>query len=89
MEPEERSAFEVDDFNLDLGNGALYPTLNSAESIPNLADQRSDVGDNPSGATLTELVRENLPLNKKQQLIVERVLSGALAWKHHPYDTSK
>ena len=89
MEPEERSAFEVDDFNLDLGNGALYPTLNSAESIPNLADQRSDVGDNPSGATLTELVCENLPLNKKQQLIVERVLSGALAWKHHPYDASK
>ena len=89
MEPEERSAFEVDDFNLDLGNGALYPTLNSAESIPNLTDQHSDVGDNPSGATLTELVCKSLPLNKKQQLIVERVLSGALAWKHYPYDASK
>jgi len=26
---------------------------------------------------------------QKQQLLVERVLSGALAWKHYPYDASK
>ena len=37
MDPEERIAFEVDNFNVDLGDGALYPVLNSIESVPNLA----------------------------------------------------
>ena len=82
-------AFEVDDFNFSQGDGVLRPTLNSTEGIPNLADRRSQVGDNPSGATLTELVKKDLPLNKKQGLIVERVLSGALAWKDHSYDASQ
>jgi RecG-like helicase len=35
------------------------------------------------------LVSVDLPLNRKQRLVVERVLSGALAWKNHAYDASK
>jgi hypothetical protein len=35
------------------------------------------------------LVNEDIPLNPKQQLVVEKVLSGALAWGGHPYDASK
>ena len=89
MDPEERIAFEVDNFNVDLGDGALYPALNSIESVPNLAYRRLQVGNNPSGTTLAELVKQDLPLNRKQRLIVERVLSGALAWKDHAYDASK
>ena len=89
MGPEERIAFEVDNFNVDLGDGALYPVLNSIESVPNLAYRRLQVGNNPSGTTLAELVKQDLPLNRKQRLIVERVLSGALAWKNHAYDASK
>jgi hypothetical protein len=88
-ETEERIAFESDDFGLDLGDGALHPTLNSLQGIPNLADLRSQVGDNPSGTTLTTLVSEVLPLNRKQRLVLERVLSAALAWRDHPYDASK
>jgi hypothetical protein len=91
IEPEERIAFETDDFDLDLGdgNGALRPNLNFEENIPNLADLRSRVGNSPSGATLTTLVSEVLPLTRKQRLVVERVLSGALDWRDHAYDASK
>jgi hypothetical protein len=81
--PEERVAFEVDDFDLDLGDGVLLPILSTAGSVPNLADRRSQVGDNPTGTTLTLLVNEDIPLNQKQQLVVEKVLSRALAWGRH------
>jgi hypothetical protein len=80
---EERVAFEVDDFDLDLGDGVLLPILSTAGSVSNLADWRSQVGESPSGTTLTLLVNEDIPLNQKQQLVVEKVLSGALAWGGH------
>jgi hypothetical protein len=35
------------------------------------------------------LLSKNLPLNEKQRLVVERVLSGALAWADHAYDASE
>jgi len=86
---EERLAFDVDDFDLDIGDGILRPILSSDESVPNLADRRSQVGHNPTGTTLTLLVNEDIPLNRKQQLVVEKVLSAALAWGCHPHDASK
>jgi hypothetical protein len=89
VETEEHISFEVDDFCINFGDGALYPSLHSMESIPTLADRRSQVGDSPSGKSLTMLVSEDLPLNRKQRLVVERVLSGALDWKDHAYDASK
>ncbi|KAF8860613.1 hypothetical protein BDZ45DRAFT_800769 [Acephala macrosclerotiorum] len=86
---EERPAYEMDDFDLDIGDGVLHPILASPESAPNVADRRSQVGDNPTSTSLTLLVNEDVPLNEKQRLIVERVLSGALAWATHAYDDSK
>ena len=86
---EERLAYEIDDFDLDIGDGVLHPILASPESAPNVADRRFQVGDNPTGASLTLLVNEDIPLNGKQRLVVERVLSGALAWADHAYDASK
>lgn len=53
-------------------------------TIPAADDRRSRVGDNAIGASLTSLVREKIPLNRKQ-----RLLSEALAWADHPYDPSK
>ena len=88
-EAEEHIAFEADNFDLDLGDGVLHPALNSIQSLPNLSDRRAQVGENPSGATLTTIVSEDVPLNRKQRLVVERVLSAALAWRDHPYDASK
>jgi len=88
MEAEERTAF-VNDLGLDLGDGILHPILNSVEGIQNLAHRRSQVGSNPSGETLTMIVSEDLPLNQKQRLIVEQVLSEALTWKDYAYDASK
>jgi hypothetical protein len=86
---ENRLAFEVDDFNIDLGDGILHPLLDGAEGLPSPTDRRSQVGDNPTGSSLTLLVNEDVPLNEKQRLVVERVLSGALAWADHAHDASK
>jgi hypothetical protein len=82
-------AFEMDDFDVDLGDGVLYPLLSSPESSLNVADRRRQGGDNPTSKGLTLLVNEDLPLNEKQRLVVERVLSDALAWQGHAYDASK
>jgi hypothetical protein len=35
------------------------------------------------------LVIEDIPLNEKQYTIVEKILSEALGWADHPYDSSK
>jgi hypothetical protein len=51
--------------------------------------RRLQVGNTPTGTSLTSLVSEDIPLNEKQQLVVEKVLSGALAWKEHAYDATK
>lgn len=86
---EERIAYEMDDFDLDPGDGVLHPILTSPESTPNVLDLRSRVGDNPTGMSLALLVNDDVPLNEKQRLVVERVLSDALGWASHAYDASK
>jgi len=43
----------------------------------------------PTGASLIKLVCEDIPLNFKQRLVVERVLSEALAQKDHSDGESK
>jgi hypothetical protein len=70
----------MDDFNLVSGDGVLHPALAAVDTIPNLADRRLQVGANPTAATLIELIIDDIPLNTKQRLIVERVLSAALSW---------
>ena len=79
----------VDDFNLELENGTLLPTLTSSDATTCMADRRLLVGHNPTGASLIKLVCEDIPLNFKQRLLVERVLSEALARKDHSDGESK
>jgi hypothetical protein len=45
-------ASNVDDSNLDSGDGILHPTLASVDSLPNLADRRLRVGESPTAASL-------------------------------------
>jgi len=79
----------VDDFNLELESGTLLPTLTSSDATTCMADRRLLVGHNPTGASLIKLVCEDIPLNFKQRLVVERVLSEALARKDHSDGESK
>ncbi|GFF73112.1 hypothetical protein IFM60648_03855 [Aspergillus lentulus] len=44
---------------------------------------------NPPGASLAFLVNQDIPLNRKQRMVVEKVLSEALTWADHPYDWSR
>ena len=85
----ESHSFNTNDFDLDLEDEVLQPVLTSIPSVSNLVDHRLQVGDSPTSTSLTLLVNEDLPLNEKQQLVVERVLLGALTWKEHAYDATK
>ncbi|KAH6954100.1 hypothetical protein BKA56DRAFT_236176 [Ilyonectria sp. MPI-CAGE-AT-0026] len=83
------SGFEFDDFNLEIGNGIIHPVLTGLDMIPAVADRQCQVGEKPTGASLASILSEHVPLNRKQRLVVERVLSEALAWGDRAYDTSK
>jgi PIF1-like helicase len=78
-DPDDGPALDLDDFNVVSGDGILHPALASAESVPNLADRRLQVGDCPTAATLIDLIHDVIPLNTKQRLIVERVLTDILS----------
>jgi helitron helicase-like protein/PIF1-like helicase len=88
-DPDDDPAPDMDDFNLVSGDGILHPALAVVDTIPNLANRRLQVGENPTAATLIELIIDDIPLNTKQRLIVERVLSAALSWNGAAYDASK
>lgn len=83
------AAYDMDDFSLNVDDDTLRPLLHEPDPIVTLPDQRSQVDDNPTPASLSSLVNEIIPLNTKQRLIVEKVLSDALTWADHPYDASK
>jgi hypothetical protein len=82
------SSSALDNFDAQIEDGILQPMLTSSDMVPAVDDRQSRVGDNPTGASLTSLVSEVIPLNRKQRMIVERVLSEALAWVGHPYDSA-
>ena len=50
-------------------------------------------GMNNTTETVTDVLTisccQKLPLNQKQRLVAEKVLSEAISWKDHPYDASK
>jgi hypothetical protein len=80
---------DLDDFNLDIVDGVLVPVLTYSDPLPDLPERRSRVGQNPTGASLTLLVRETVPLNEKQHIVVEKVLSDVLVCADYPYDHSQ
>lgn len=81
--------FALDDFDIQVEDGILHPTLANSDTIPATDDLQSRVGQNPTGASLASLINEEIPLNRKQRMVVERVLSEALTWADHPYDSSQ
>jgi hypothetical protein len=88
IETNEYIVFGTDNFDPDLNSSTLYPTLGLEDNIPTQADRYFQVSNNSSAASLTVLVSQDLPLNRKQQLVVEKVLSKALAWGGNTCDGS-
>jgi hypothetical protein len=80
---------DLDDFNFDIIGDVLVPMLTYSDPLPGLLERRSRVGQSPTGASLTFLVRETIPLNEKQRIVVEKVLSDVLICATHPYDHSQ
>lgn len=62
--------------------------LTNSDLLPNLLQRRLRVGQNPTGALITLLVCEIIPLNEKQRIVVEKVLAEVLICANHPYDPS-
>ena len=56
-----------------------------SEVDPTILDRMSRVGPSPTGSSLTRLVQETLPLNRKQRLVVKNVLAHAI--KHQEKTT--
>lgn len=83
------TASYLDDFNLHDANATLLPLLAESDTLPDLEERRSRVGEKPTGPSLTAIVNEIIPLNRKQRMIVERILSSALSWVDHPYDSMR
>lgn len=81
--------FALDDFDIRVEDGILHPMLANNDTITAMEDRQSRVGQNPTGASLASLINEVIPLNRKQRMVVERVLSEALGWADHPFDSSQ
>jgi hypothetical protein len=82
-------AYELDDFNMNLADGILEPTLSEPQAISTLPDHPPYLDDICTPVSLTSLVTESIPLNTKQRLVVERILGEALRWADYPYDASQ
>jgi hypothetical protein len=54
-------------------------------SLPD--DRRSWIGDTPTGNSLASLAVEEIPMNFKQRVVVEKVLSEALSWAEYPFNS--
>ncbi|KAJ5198759.1 uncharacterized protein N7498_007876 [Penicillium cinerascens] len=80
---------DLDDSNIDLIDNVLLPVLAGSDALPDLLHLRSRVGQNLTGFSVTSLVRELIPLNEKQCIVVEKVLTEILNCTDHPYDHSQ
>lgn len=78
-----------DDFNLEFVDDVLVSTLTDSAPLPDLQQYRLRVDENPTGASITSLVCEMVPLNEKQRIVVEKVLAEALICANYPYDPSQ
>lgn len=80
---------DLDDFNLEGVDDVLVPVLTDSNPLPDLLQRRLRVGQNPTGASITLLVCDMIPLNEKQRIVVEKVLAEILICGNHPYDPSQ
>jgi hypothetical protein len=82
--------FADDGFSdMELSPAGLQSTLESGYGLENAQIPKFDPDDNPSAAAVLDAVAHEFPLNRKQGMVAERIIQGALAWKDHPYDCSK
>jgi hypothetical protein len=70
-------------------DSGLVPILMPEDDMEALQKSRLFLEENPSASAVLDLVCQKLPLNQKQRLVAEKVLSEAISWKDHPYDASK
>jgi hypothetical protein len=64
----------------------LHPIPDRArrEADPSIIERISRLGPNPTGTSVAEVVRETLPLNQKQFLVVRKILSHAIQHQGKP-----
>ncbi|KAJ5195494.1 uncharacterized protein N7498_008932 [Penicillium cinerascens] len=80
---------DLGDFNLEFVDEVLVPILTDSAPLPDLLQYRLRVDQNPTGASIASLMCEMVPLNKKQRIVVEKVLAEALLYANYPYDPSQ
>jgi hypothetical protein len=71
------------DFNADITNAVLLPLLVVPKVIPDIEEHWSQVRDAPTGASLASLVSEMISLNRKQAIVIPRILPEVLSWTCH------
>ena len=75
---------DLDDVNLNITDGFLVPLLTDLE-IPSGTLQRAPrVGENLTGASLTLLVCKTVPLDGKQRLVIQKILSQVVGYLNSP-----
>lgn len=87
--PSAATASDFDDFNLCPVEDVLVPVLTNLDPSFDLQHCRSEVGQNPTGASLISLLRDIIPLNEKQRCVVEKVLSRLLSCTSHSYSSGQ
>lgn len=81
-------ASDLDDFNVELEDEVLVPMLTDPDLSADLQHRRAELGQNPTATSITSLVCNDIPLNGKQCLVVEKVMSDLLNCAANPYDSS-
>jgi hypothetical protein len=74
---------------MELSPAELQPTLESGEGMENVRIPGFDPADNPSASAVLDAIANEFPLNRKQRLVAEKIIQGALTWKDYPYDSAK
>ncbi|CEO59597.1 hypothetical protein PMG11_04269 [Penicillium brasilianum] len=82
------TAQDLDDFNVEVVDDVLVPVLTDSDPLPDLLHLRSRLGPHPTGGIITSLVREIIPLNEKQGIVVEKIISEVLSTVNSPQDPS-
>lgn len=79
---------DLDDFNVELTDEFLVPILTHSASFDGLEDRQVDISQSPTGASITSIVCNTVPLNEKQRLVVENVMTDLLVCANNPYDSA-
>jgi hypothetical protein len=79
---------DLDDFNFELTDEVLVPMLTHSGPSDDLQDHYVDISQSPTGTSITSIICDTVPLNGKQRLVVEKVMTDLLACANNPYDSA-